>query len=93
MSQPIAFTCPVHRRNKSRTGEAHRHVGVRRTGRTKPSKARKASRMSLVVSVEFVCPCGHIGWTTHPDILRYPDTDDVRLTEKERDDMRWDWRS
>jgi hypothetical protein len=76
--------CAVARRNKSMYGYNHRDHVVVRTGRTKPTATRKPSTMTIRTTFEYACSCGHVGWSHHRDMMRYPDRDGVRLTIGER---------
>lgn len=77
-SAPFAFLCPVARRN--RDIRTHRlpdgHARIWRTGRTKPNPSRRRGPRTLGERVEFVCECGHVGWTTHADVTACPHLDD-----------------
>lgn len=74
---PIAFCCPVGRRNRRwRNGEllpvderAHR---ITRTGRTRPNPSRNRGPRSLAVEHEYDCSCGHHGWSRHSNITQFP---------------------
>lgn len=57
------FVCPVER--KTHTGSHE----VFRSGKHKPYN-RKGHKNGT--SWEYVCECGHVGWTNHPDIVRVP---------------------
>jgi hypothetical protein len=77
--QPIAFVCPVLRRAKfaeDRTAgdyDWHRptRTGRARVARTRGAYTRAVGRM-LDTEHEYRCRCGHVGWSKHADILRYP---------------------
>jgi len=66
---PISFLCTVERRERG-------HAGIHkweRTGRTKPaSSPTKGHPRKLRTSWEYLCSCGHRGWTSHKDILAAP---------------------
>lgn len=69
---PVYFACLKWRQGYWRNRRyPHDHV-VKRTGRTKPYKTHKPGIRSLKVSHEYECSCGHVGWTNHMDIVRYP---------------------
>jgi hypothetical protein len=79
---PITFLCPVARRNRELWGQADRsrsgrlpdgHDEIVRTGRTKPRRRDgNLGLRTLDTSHEYRCQCGHVGWTTHVDILHKP---------------------
>lgn len=72
---PFAFVCPVARREVRRPGGPSRldgHRDILRTGRVRPNPSRKIGPRTLTVKHEYECECGHRGWSTHADILRYP---------------------
>lgn len=76
---PIAFICPVARRNRALwSGPEHGrlpdgHDEIVRTGRTKPTpRTGKGHARKLDTMYEYRCACGHVGWSSHPDIVRYP---------------------
>ena len=74
---PLTFRCPKERRERDwRGGNARveaRHAAIVRTGRTRPAPSPgKGHPRKLAVSFEFVCPCGHVGWSCHIDVVRYP---------------------
>jgi hypothetical protein len=77
---PNWFLCPVERRELN-----DRHYGFRasvsvhnkrRTGRTKPAPSPgKGHPRKLFTSHEYICSCGHRGWTCHSGILDHPPAD------------------
>lgn len=71
---PMTFRCTVERREREwRTGYCWREHSVARTGRTKPRPHNgKLGPRSLDTRHEYRCSCGHVGWTTHVEIVRYP---------------------
>lgn len=71
---PVYFICPVARRNRDiRTWAAPPgHRRIVRTGRTKPMPPGRAHPRKLNTSHEYRCGCGHVGWSSHVDIARYP---------------------
>lgn len=52
------------------------HTRITRTGRVKnaaePGRHAHAGSRVLNESHEYVCECGHRGWSKHRDILHYP---------------------
>lgn len=81
MGQPIAFVCPVARRERDvvwRAGSGPSyavpdgHARIERTGRTRAKRDGRARGRSLDTLHEFRCECGHVGWSRHVGILRYP---------------------
>lgn len=42
-----------------------------RTGRERKARGNRNIRM-LGVIVEYVCTCGHTGWSKHQDVLKLP---------------------
>ena len=69
--QPIVFMCFRARQKKDwRTGYVPRGHTVVRTGRTR--YVGKGGQRMDVYRHEYRCACGHVGWTKHKDILRYP---------------------
>lgn len=73
---PISFQCFAYRRDtywRSRSQERENLHVVTRTGRTKraPSPGKGHPR-KLAESHEYVCSCGHQGWSCHRDIMRKP---------------------
>ncbi len=76
---PHYLNCPVARRNRDfRTGHLPGGHVIRRTGRTKPRTTRRPGQRTLDTSHEYRCTCGHVGWTTHMDILQRPLTKEAR---------------
>lgn len=73
---PLSFMCYRYRRDTNwrdrRSAREVLHV-VKRTGRTKaaPSPGKGHPR-KLFRSHEYVCSCGHRGWSCHSDIVRKP---------------------
>jgi len=57
------FVCPVERQTPSVKHE------VLRSGKRKPYN-RHGQKDGY--SWEYVCACGYVGWTKHPDILGVP---------------------
>ena len=78
---PHFFKCPVQRREDNdnyfwakrgrRENLTHNPHQIQRTGRTKPSTNNRSARM-LTVSHEYVCSCGHRGWSAHKGVLNRP---------------------
>lgn len=79
---PVSFVCPVARANQtfdrslSRTRRYRYPAGHERvwlTGRTKPYKANHGSALGLrseSTSREYLCECGHRGWSNHVQLAR-----------------------
>lgn len=79
---PVSFVCPVARanqtfdRDRSKTYRAcyrypEGHSFVTLTGAKKPYKANRGSALGLrsdYVSREYVCECGHRGWSNHVEL-------------------------
>lgn len=53
-----------------------RHV-VKRTGRERANKTNNHPPRSLTIDYEYVCSCGHRGWSRHVDVLRQPLVEEV----------------
>lgn len=70
--QPVAFVCPVARRNRdTRTWSLPPgHDRIRLTGRTKPNPGSSVGQRMLTTSSEYRCECGHVGWSAHVDLPR-----------------------
>lgn len=68
---PVYLHCPVWRRSNYKDRDQRPHI-LKRTGRTKPLPGgRTKGRIRQAdASHEYVCSCGHIGWTSHMDIVR-----------------------
>lgn len=62
---PIAFRCTEERRDESRMRHAV-HV-VRVTGKERKADGNRNIRMDTVAR-EYVCSCGHRGWSRHIDL-------------------------
>lgn len=80
---PISFVCPKLRRaalaeHRTRVMlDLHR---VERTGRTQPrAPAGSLGTRNMLTAFEYRCGCGHVGWTTHSDILHRPLSDTAHL--------------
>lgn len=69
--RPISFMCHKLRRSRWRDSIDFDFHRVVRTGRVRGDPSKNYHR-KLTGSVEYQCRCGHVGWTTHPDIMRYP---------------------
>lgn len=72
---PLWFKCPVQRREDAWAWPARsdRRHDQTRTGRTKPPpNPNRGNPRKLRESHEFVCSCGHVGWSCHVDILHKP---------------------
>ena len=71
--QPIWFMCSVQRRARVWPGAYPPGHDVVRTGRVRGNPTVGGYSRSLHGgTVEYRCSCGHVGWTKHADILRYP---------------------
>lgn len=70
--RPHAFMCPVKRRGRRKNFTHPLGHDVVRTGRTKPNRSRKMGAYGIDESHEYRCSCGHVGWSTHPDIIWLP---------------------
>lgn len=87
---PNFFLCPVLRRRyyKWRTSSDYEYHRVQRTGRTKKAPGHgKGHARKLDLSYEYVCRCGHRGWTCAADILRIAplmDPPEVEVEESRR---------
>lgn len=71
----IYFACPVYKRlyYVTRTQRDLDWHKVKRTGRTRAAPGKgKGHPRKLFTSHEYVCRCGHKGWTCHADILQHP---------------------
>jgi hypothetical protein len=70
---PMTFRCTIERRERDwRTGYCWRPHDVVRTGRTRPRPHNgRLGPRHVDVRYEYRC-CGHVGWTTHAEILRRP---------------------
>lgn len=70
---PNWFMCPVLRRIWPRTDYHQRGHVVTRTGRVRPRNAHgKMHPRMLKESHEFICTCGHTGWSAHKGVLQCP---------------------
>lgn len=72
--QPIAFLCGIGRREGGFwRGQDRFHGDYVRTGRTRgmPGHGHGVGRI-MSTAHEYRCRCGHVGWTRHHDIMRYP---------------------
>lgn len=88
-SAPVYFLCPKARQQRSidrmtarLTGVApkrERHT-ITRTGRTKPNPSHNRTSRSLGEMHEYICSCGHRGWTVHADVLRHRLEDGAMLS-------------
>jgi hypothetical protein len=69
---PVWFMCPKLRRIYPRDYHDRDMHRVKRTGRWKRRVPKGALGVrSLLHAWEYVCSCGHKGWTNHVEILRY----------------------
>jgi hypothetical protein len=74
---PITFMCHKLRTKHSYAVRyfAQNDHRVTRTGRTRPYWPQRGSALgqrSMLTSHEYICTCGHRGWSNHIDILRTP---------------------
>lgn len=68
---PISFKCYRDRLGYGRVGgHIVRRTGAERTYRPKMYSALGAR--STAVAREYRCTCGHVGWSAHIDLARYP---------------------
>lgn len=68
---PVWFNCPKRHEpdhDERRTWPWR----IVRTGRTKPRRTSKLHPRMLTTSHEYVCSCGHVGWSAHGDVLHAP---------------------
>lgn len=72
--RPSWFRCYACNRKYGGLSRIPGHLvdGVKRTGRTKPTPAGKRGRGAMRIMYEYACPCGHSGWTSHRDVMRFP---------------------
>ena len=73
--QPLVFRCSIQRSKVQYPDKGGGrfplgHEEIIRTGRIR--YIGKGSVRSLATAHEYVCECGHVGWSKHRDILRYP---------------------
>lgn len=85
-SSPLFLNCSVARRRQEFVGWLDRDRRGRlkptyrvqsghdlaRTGRTRPNRSRSRTSRSLPEAHEYVCSCGHRGWSTHRDAATLP---------------------
>ncbi len=67
-STPAFFRCPIARDTLVNVRTEHM-VGL--TGRTKKRRRGAGSRRTSDTDREYVCSCGHVGWSTHIDLERF----------------------
>lgn len=70
---PVWFLCPVFRQERSfGLREPHwRSHDIELTGRERPYHPNRGSALGLrsdTTSREYVCSCGHRGWSNHVDL-------------------------
>jgi len=54
------------------------HDTIVRTGRVRGDEIeRDYGQRTLLNKYEYRCSCGHIGWTKHRDVLRYPIEEEI----------------
>lgn len=73
MYQPLAFACTKCRKEPSffeRRGSSYgRRVELTGRSRVQRSKGKNFRRWPDE-ALEYKCPCGHVGWSRHPDVHR-----------------------
>lgn len=78
---PLSFICPIARQNRALWNGPDRgrlpdgHDRIVRTGRTRPVPHGKTHSRKLSTSHEYRCECGHVGWSSHADVIHYPVAD------------------
>lgn len=68
---PVWFRCHRERDSLRRSG-LDEHV-ITLTGRERPYRAKKYQALGVRsdrVAREYVCSCGHTGWSNHIDLAR-----------------------
>lgn len=68
---PIAFRCHQERRHTidPQRDPNYRNHTVHVTGRERPAGGNRNIRMDTVTR-EYVCSCGHTGWSRHIDLAK-----------------------
>lgn len=69
---PVSFQCHACRSTLRSRSVASRHTFTL-TGRSRPYRAKAYSALgsrSTLVSREYRCSCGHVGWSNHVDLAR-----------------------
>lgn len=46
---------------------------VVRTGQTRPTPTSKRGKGASRVTRQYRCGCGHVGWSSHRDLRRFPE--------------------
>jgi hypothetical protein len=70
--QPITFLCGKGRRAGGFFGgQGWAHGDYVRTGRVR-TRASGGGVRTLRDAHEYRCRCGHVGWSRHKGVLRYP---------------------
>lgn len=70
IGRPHYFKCSKARGVSSLFAEQTKNYHkVTRTGKTKPNPSRSTGGFSLHTLYEYTCTCGHVGWTSHPQIM------------------------
>lgn len=67
---PVAFRCHRERDSLRSVKGEHR---IRLTGRQRRYRVKKYSALGIrsdLVSRQYVCSCGHVGWSNHVDLAR-----------------------
>jgi hypothetical protein len=67
--QPHFFRCPVERSTLNQHSHPRDHV-ITLTGRSKPYRAHRGGVRITPISREYICSCGHTGWSAHVDLAR-----------------------
>lgn len=72
--QPLSFECWRCRQSPCRDWRGHSRCSHRqtRTGKTRPYKGGNRGPRGLMEHHEYVCECGHRGWSRHNGVLRLP---------------------
>jgi hypothetical protein len=68
---PVFFHCPVWRRSNYKARDSVKDHVITLTGNEKPYPKRRGSALgsrSTKTLREFVCSCGHRGWSNHMDL-------------------------
>ena len=82
--QPISFQCSAGRKEKTFRNDYRgwRKHDVVRTGRERKSRVSSHQRMDTV-DREYVCSCGHRGWSAHYELALYYPVDGTLVPTKE----------
>ncbi len=68
MGKAMTFKCDVQRSS----GEPKTAHACTRTGRTRHRRHTFDRGVMLKLDHEYVCACGHTGWSRHRDVLFLP---------------------